>query len=137
MKKSLYICNATNPAMGNTHTTNTAKYSVFSGVTSVIRCGFVAKLIQGVRSLFVHTNAKLVTQMRQTDKQATKAKNSNLYARTINILVVLGTILFGTLAYFFAPDILLAIGKFLGILAIVAMVVFTALYALLYEPYAE
>lgn len=78
MKKSLYICNATNPAMGNTHTTNTAKYSVFSGVTSVIRCGFVAKLIQGVRSLFVHTNAKLVTQMRQTDKQATQAKNSNL-----------------------------------------------------------
>ena len=80
MKKSLYICNVTNPAMGNTHTINTAKYSVFSGVTSVIRCGFVAKLIQGVRSLFVHTNAKLVTQMRQTDKQATKAKNSNLYA---------------------------------------------------------
>lgn len=75
--------------------------------------------------------------MANNNKQAMKAKNSNLYARTINILVALGTILFGTLAYFFAPDILLAIGKFLGILAIVAMVVFTALYALLYEPYAE
>jgi hypothetical protein len=130
MKKSLYICNATNPAMGNTHTTNTAKYSVFSGVTSVIRCGFVAKLIQGVRSLFVHTNAKLVTQMRQTDKQATKAKNSNLSANTIDILVALGAIITATLLIIFVPDVALAIGKFIGCLVLVAMAVVPMLHAL-------
>ena len=134
MKKSLYICNATNPAMGNTHTTNTAKYSVFSGVTSVIRCGFVAKLIQGVRSLFVHTNAKLVTQMRQTDKQATKAKNSNLYAHITDILVALSAIVIGSLLLIYAPDILMAIGKFLASVALVAMVVVPAIYAFTWKP---
>lgn len=134
MKKSLYICNATNPAMGNTHTTNTAKYSVFSGVTSVIRCGFVAKLIQGVRSLFVHTNAKLVTQMRQTDKQATKAKNSNLYAHITDILVALSAIVIGSLLLIYAPDILMAIGKFLACVALVAMVVVPAIYAFTWKP---
>ena len=134
MKKSLYICNATNPAMGNTHTTNTAKYSVFSGVTSVIRCGFVAKLIQGVRSLFVHTNAKLVTQMRQTDKQATKAKNSNLYAHITDILVALSAIVTGSLLLIYAPDILMAIGKFLACVALVAMVVVPAIYAFTWKP---
>lgn len=130
MKKSLYICNATNPAMGNTHTTNTAKYSVFSGVTSVIRCGFVAKLIQGVRSLFVHTNAKLVTQMRQTDKQATKANNSNLYAHITDILVALS----GSLLLIYAPDILMVIGKFLACVALVAMAVVPAIYAFTWKP---
>lgn len=134
MKKSLYICNATNPAMGNTHTTNTAKYSVFSGVTSVIRCGFVAKLIQGVRSLFVHTNAKLVTQMRQTDKQATKAKNSNLYAHITDILVALSAIVIGSLLLIYAPDILMAIGKFLACVALVAMVVVPTIYAFTWKP---
>ena len=134
MKKSLYICNATNPAMGNTHTTNTAKYSVFSGVTSVIRCGFVAKLIQGVRSLFVHTNAKLVTQMRQTDKQATKAKNSNLYAHITDILVALSAIVIGLLLLIYAPDILMVIGKFLACVALVAMVVVPAIYAFTWKP---
>lgn len=134
MEKSLYICNATNPAMGNTHTTNTAKYSVFSGVTSVIRCGFVAKLIQGVRSLFVHTNAKLVTQMRQTDKQATKAKNSNLYAHITDILVALSAIVIGSLLLIYAPDILMVIGKFLACVALVAMVVVPAIYAFTWKP---
>lgn len=134
MKKSLYICNATNPAMGNTHTINTAKYSVFSGVTSVIRCGFVAKLIQGVRSLFVHTNAKLVTQMRQTDKQATKAKNSNLYAHITDILVALSAIVIGSLLLIYAPDILMVIGKFLACVALVAMVVVPAIYAFTWKP---
>lgn len=76
MKKSLYICNANNSEMGNLHTKNTA-LGVFSGVTSVIRCGLFAKHIQGVRSLFVHTRKTCYT-MRTTNKQATKAKNSNL-----------------------------------------------------------
>ena len=78
MKKSLYICNANNSEMGNLHTKNTA-LGVFSGVTSVIRCGLFAKHIQGVRSLFVHTRKTCYT-MRTTNKQATKANNSNLYA---------------------------------------------------------
>lgn len=134
MERNAYICNATNPAMGNTHTTNTAKYSVFSGVTSVIRCGFVAKLIQGVRSLFVHTNAKLVTQMRQTDKQATKAKNSNLYAHITDTLVALSAIVIGSLLLIYAPDILMAIGKLLACVALVAMVVVPAIYAFTWKP---
>lgn len=128
MKKSLYICNATNPAMGNTHTTNTAKYSVFSGVTSVIRCGFVAKLIQGVRSLFVHTNAKLVTQMRQTDKQATTAKHSNRSA--IDIVIVISTIVISILLLIFAPSVLMAIAKFIGVCVLVALAVIPMLHAI-------
>lgn len=80
MENNLYICNANNSEMGNLHTTNTAKYSVFSGVTSVIRCGLFAKHIQGVRSLFVHTRKTCYT-MRTTNKQARMVKHSNRYAR--------------------------------------------------------
>ncbi len=81
MKKSLYICNANNSNKENIHTKNTA-LSVFSGVTSVLRCGLFAKHIQGVRSLFVHTRKTCYT-MRTTNKQATKAKNSNLLRDSI------------------------------------------------------
>ena len=95
MKKSLYICNANNSEMGNLHTKNTA-LGVFSGVTSVIRCGLFAKHIQGVRSLFVHTRKTCYT-MRTTNKQATKAKNSNLYAHITDILVALSAIVIGSL----------------------------------------
>lgn len=59
--------------------------------------------------------------MRQTDKQATKAKNSNLYA--IDIVIVISTIIISTLLLIFAPDILMAIGKFLGVCALVALAV--------------
>lgn len=78
MKKSLYICNATNlESEGNTYR-NTA-YCVSSRCTSAPRSrGFVAKLGR-VRSLFVNTR-KTCSTMLQTNKQATKAKNSNLYA---------------------------------------------------------
>lgn len=75
-----YICNANNSEMGNLHTTNTAKYSVFSGVTSVIRCGLFAKHSQGVRSLFVNTRKTCYT-MRTTNKQARMVKNSSRFAR--------------------------------------------------------
>lgn len=133
MKKSLYICNANNSEKGNLHTKNTA-LSVFSGVTSVIRCGLFAKHIQGVRSLFVHTRKTCYT-MRTTNKQATKAKNSNLSARTIYILLVLATLCIGTLLLIFAPDILMVIGKFLGCVALVSMAVVPMLYPLIYKPY--
>lgn len=76
MKKSLYICNATNPKGLQTYYKYDFKRILWS--TSVTRW-VCRKTIQGVRSLFVH-NAQLVRQMRQTNKQAMKAKNSNLYA---------------------------------------------------------
>lgn len=132
MEKSLYICNANNSEMGNLHTKNTA-LGVFSGVTSVIRCGLFAKHIQGVRSLFVHTRKTCYT-MRTTNKQATKAKNSNLYAHITDILVALSAIVIGSLLLIYAPDILMAIGKFLACVALVAMVVVPAIYAFTWKP---
>lgn len=133
MRNSAYICNATNPNTDNIHTKNTAKYSVSSCVLSVIRWGFVAKLTRGIRSFFVHT--KTCYTMPQTNKQATKANNSNLSA--IDILVVLGTLCIGTLFLIFAPEILVAFGKFLAILVMVGAVVALAIYSIMYEPYEE
>lgn len=133
MKNSAYICNATNPNTDNIHTKNTAKYSVSSCVLSVIRWGFVAKLTRGIRSFFVHT--KTCYTMPQTNKQATKANNSNLSA--IDILVVLGTLCIGTLFLIFAPEILVAFGKFLAILVMVGAVVALAIYSIMYEPYEK
>lgn len=71
--------------------------------------------------------------MPNNNKQAVEVKNSSLSARTINILVALATIFIGTLLCIYAPDTMLAIGKFLGCLTIVAMVVCTAIYALIYD----
>lgn len=75
--------------------------------------------------------------MPNNNKQAVEVKNSSLSARTINILVALATIIISTLLIIFAPEVMLAIGKFLGVLAMVAMFVGTALYALLYESHSE
>lgn len=134
MRNSAYICIATNPNTDNIHTKNTAKYSVSSCVLSVIRWGFVAKLIRGIRSFFVHTRKTCYTML-QTNKQATKANNSNLSA--IDILVVLGTLCIGTLFLIFAPEILVAFGKFLAILVMVGAVVALAIYSIMYEPYEK
>lgn len=73
--------------------------------------------------------------MLQTNKQATKANNSNLSA--IDILVVLGTLCIGTLFLIFAPEILVAFGKFLAILVMVGAVVALAIYSIMYEPYEK
>lgn len=126
MKKSLYICNANNSEMGNLHTKNTA-LGVFSGVTSVIRCGLFAKHIQGVRSLFVHTRKTCYT-MRTTNKQATKANNSNLSA--IDIVIVISTIVISILLLIFAPSVLMAIAKFIGVCVLVALAVIPMLHAI-------
>ena len=133
MKKSLYICNATNlESEGNTYR-NTA-YCVSSRCTSAPRSrGFVAKLGR-VRSLFVNTR-KTCSTMLQTNKQAMKAKNSNLSQKTITTLIVLGTLVIGTFLLIFAPEILLAFGKFLGCVALTAMAVVPMLYSLTYKPY--
>ena len=72
--------------------------------------------------------------MRQTDKQATKAKDSNLYAHITDILVALSAIVIGSLLLIYAPDILMAIGKFLACVALVAMVAVPAIYAFTWKP---
>ena len=66
-----------------------------------------------------------------------KAKNSNLYARTIDTLLVLSTIVFGTLLYLFAPEVFEAFAKFLAILVMVGAVVALAIYSIMYEPYEK
>lgn len=132
MKKSLYICNANTTQRVVGHTNNTA-ISVFPCGTSASRsCVVFAKLTKEIRSLFVHTRKTCYT-MRTPNKQATKAKNSNLSA--IDILVVLGTLCIGTLFLIFAPEILVAFGKFLACLALVAMAVVPVIYSLTYKPY--
>lgn len=68
--------------------------------------------------------------MPNNNKQATKAKNSNLSANTIDILVALGAIITATLLIIFVPDVALAIGKFIGCLVLVAMAVVPMLHAL-------
>ena len=79
MKKSLYICNANTTLRVVGHTNNTA-ISVFPCGTSASRsCVVFAKLTKEIRSLFVHTRLTCYT-MRTPNKQATKAKDSNLYA---------------------------------------------------------
>jgi membrane protein YdbS with pleckstrin-like domain len=72
--------------------------------------------------------------MRTTNKQAMKAKNSNLYAHITDILVALSAIVIGSLLLIYAPDILMAIGKFLACVALVAMVVVPAIYAFTWKP---
>ena len=134
MEKSLYICNATNLEC-EVYTYRNTALSVSSCCTSAPRSrGFVAKLFKGVRSLFVHTKRKTCSTMRQTDKQATKAKNSNLYAHITDILVALSAIVIGSLLLIYAPDILMVIGKFLACVALVAMVVVPAIYAFTWKP---
>lgn len=134
MKKSLYICNANTTQRVVRHTNNTA-LSVFPFGTSATRsCVVFAKLKRGIRSLFVHTKSKTCYNMRTPNKQATKAKNSNLYAHITDILVALSAIVIGSLLLIYAPDILMAIGKFLACVALVAMVVVPAIYAFTWKP---
>lgn len=90
MKKSLYICNANTTQRVVGHTDNTA-ISVFPcGISAPRRCVVFAKLTKEIRSLFVHKRTTCYT-MRTPNKQATKAKNSNLsrsiYTATIGTLV--------------------------------------------------
>ena len=126
----MYICNAKQLDRVTRHTYDLA-YSLVSKGNSF---GCLATKIQGVRSLFVHT--KLVRQM-PNNKQATQAKNSNLSQKTIITLIVLGTLCIGTLFLIFAPEILVAFGKFLACLALVAMAVVPVIYSLTYKPYED
>ena len=87
----------------------------------------VWRQIQRGYALFLY-NAKLVRQMPNNNKQATKAKNSNLSA--IDIVIVISTIVISILLHIFAPSVLMAIAKFIGCLALVAMAVVPMLLAL-------
>lgn len=135
MRNKCYICNATNLQSEAIHT-EVSQFGVSSCVTNASRKGgFVAKLIRGIRSLFVHTKRKTCYTMLQTNKQATQAKNSNLSQKTITTLIVLGAIVLCTLLLIFAPYMLMIIGKFIGCVALTAMAVVPMLYSLTYKPY--
>lgn len=136
MKKSAYICNANTTQRVVEHTDNTA-ISVFPcGISAPRRCVVFAKLTKEIRSLFVLTRKTCYT-MRTPNKQAIQAKNSNLSQKKITTLIVLGTLVISTLLLIFAPEILLAFGKFLGCVALTAMAVVPMLYSLIYEPYEK
>ena len=133
MRNILYICNAKQQQdLLGTHT-NIAYCVSSCGTSAPSSRGCLATISRRVRSLFVHTKRKTCFTMPNNNKQATKANNSNLSA--IDILVVLGTLCIGTLFLIFAPEILLAFGKFLACLALVAMAVVPVIYSLTYKPY--
>lgn len=75
--------------------------------------------------------------MPNNNKQAKLANNSNLSQKTITTLIVLGTLVIGTLLLIFAPEMLMIIGKFLGCVALTAMAVVPMLYSLTYKPYED
>lgn len=125
MKKSLYICNANNSKELLTYYKYGIRRILWS--TSVTRW-VVRKTLQGVRSLFVHTNAKLVRLMRTTNKQAMTAKHSNRSA--IDIVIVISTIVISILLLIFAPSVLMAIAKFIGVCVLVALAVIPMLHAI-------
>lgn len=137
MRNILYICDAKQQQDLLGIHTNIAYCVSSCGTSAPSSRGCLATISRRVRSLFVHTKRKTCFTMPNNNKQATKAKNSNLYARTIDILVVLGTLCIGTLLLIFAPDILTAIGKFLACVALVAMVVVPTIYALAWKPYEK
>lgn len=130
MKNNLYICNAKqqHDVLG-THT-NIAYCVSSCGTSAPSSRGCLATISKRVRSLYVHTKRNTCSIMPNNNKQANKAKNSNLSANTIDILVALGAIITATLLIIFVPDVALAIGKFIGCLALVAMAVVPMLHAL-------
>lgn len=134
MRNNLYICNAKQQQdLLGTHT-NIAYCVSSCGTSAPSSRGCLATISRRVRSLFVHTKRKTCFTMPNNNKQATKAKNSNLYAHITDILVALSAIVIGSLLLIYAPDILMAIGKFLAGVALVAMVVVPAIYAFTWKP---
>lgn len=134
MRNNLYICNAKQQQdLLGTHT-NIAYCVSSCGTSAPSSRGCLATISRRVRSLFVHTKRKTCFTMPNNNKQATKAKNSNLYAHITDILVALSAIVIGSLLLIYAPDILMVIGKFLASVALVAMVVVPAIYAFTWKP---
>lgn len=134
MRNNLYICNAKQQQdLLGTHT-NIAYCVSSCGTSAPSSRGCLATISRRVRSLFVHTKRKTCFTMPNNNKQATKAKNSNLYAHITDILIALSAIVIGSLLLIYAPDILMAIGKFLACVALLAMVVVPAIYAFTWKP---
>lgn len=80
MRNNLYICNAKQQQdLLGTHT-NIAYCVSSCGTSAPSSRGCLATISRRVRSLFVHTKRKTCFTMPNNNKQATKAKNSNLYA---------------------------------------------------------
>lgn len=69
--------------------------------------------------------------MRTINKQAMKVKNSSLSATTIDLLVALSALILGIILFIFAPDFMLAVGKVLGYMALVAVGVVPFLFSLI------
>lgn len=86
MRNKCYICNAKQLNRVTRHTYSNTYNLAYSLVSKGNSFGCFAKLIRGIRSLFVH-NAKLVRQMQNNNKQATKAKYSNLSHKLNNIFI--------------------------------------------------
>lgn len=66
--------------------------------------------------------------MRTNNKQATTAKHSNRSA--IDIVIVISTIVISILLLIFAPSVLMAIAKFIGVCVLVALAVLPMLHAI-------
>lgn len=128
MRKYDYICNAKQQHDVLGIHTNTA-YCVSSCVTSAPSSrGCLATISRRVRSLFVHTKRKTCYTMPNNNKQAMTAKHSNRSA--IDIVIVISTIVISILLLIFAPSVLMAIAKFIGCLALVAMAVVPMMHSL-------
>lgn len=124
MEKSLYICNAKQPVMVNLHT-NIA-YCVSSCVP-MFTIGLFGDNTKGVRSLFVHTKRKLVTQMPNNNKCVTEAKNSSLSAKTTTI-VAIATAIISTLLLIYAPSVLEVIASVIGVVILVVLILFPIVF---------
>lgn len=66
--------------------------------------------------------------MPNNNKQATTAKHSNRSA--IDIVIVISTIVISILLLIFAPSVLMAIAKFIGVCVLVALAVLPMLHAI-------
>lgn len=122
MRNNLYICNAKQQQdLLGTHT-NIAYCVSSCGTSAPSSRGCLATISRRVRSLFVHTKRKTCFTMPNNNKQAMKAKNSNLSARTITI-VAIATAIISILLLVYAPQALEVIASFIGCLLLVAMTV--------------
>ena len=131
MRNNLYICNAKQQQdLLGTHT-NIAYCVSSCGTSAPSSRGCLATISRRVRSLFVHTKRKTCFTMPNNNKQAMKVKNSSLSATTIDLLVALSALILGIILFIFAPNFMLAVGKVLGYMVLVAVGVVPFLLSLI------
>ena len=132
MRKNVYICNAKQQHDVLGSHTNTAYCVSSCGTSAPSSRGCLATISRRVRSLFVHTKRKTCFTMPNNNKQAVKVKNSSLSA--IDILIILGTIVAGTLLLIFAPNAMRVLANFCACIILVALVAVPTIYALIHNP---